>query len=190
MRNPVTHKREEVDQQILLHLVEAFRGGDRQAFRALYDRFEQPIYRFCRHMVSDEDLARDAFQETFIRMYENRTSLRTTNIQSWLYAIARRVCLNLLRSKRKGHEAFDEAFHGEAEEMKGDVFLREHLDAALAKLPITLKEALILRDVEGHSYKEIADIVGIDLSLAKVRVYRARLHMRRLLSAVVPERNK
>lgn len=190
MRTPASHTREEMDQQILLLLVEAFRGGDRQAFRALYDRYEQQIYRFCRHMVSDDDLAGDAFQETFIRAYENRTSLRTTNIQSWLYAIARRVCLNLLRSKRKGHEAFDETYHGEQEEAKSDILLREHLDRALAKLPITLKEALILRDVEGHSYREIADIVGIDLSLAKVRVYRARLHMRRLLSTVVPERRR
>jgi len=170
--------------------VDAFRDGDRDAFKSLYDRFEQPIYRFCRHMMNDEAAARDAFQETFIRMFENRQTLRTNNVQSWLFSIARRVCLNMIRSRRKQHESFDETFHGDALSFTGDVFLREHLEKAMTQLPVSLREALVLRDVEGHSYNEIAEIVGIDLSLAKVRVYRARLHMRRLLSPVVSERGR
>ncbi len=190
MRKPKTYKHSKVAHDLMQDVVEAFRAGDRQAFRVLYDHFEQPIYRFCRHMMSDDMLARDAFQETFIRMYENRTTLRTENIQSWLYSISRRVCLNMIRSRRSQHDPFDELYHGTEQQYAGDVFLREHLDNALAQLPLTLKEALILRDVEEHSYQEIAQIVGIDLSLAKVRVYRARLHMRRLLAGVVAERQR
>jgi RNA polymerase sigma-70 factor (ECF subfamily) len=56
-------------------------------------------------------------------------------------------------------------------------------------LPLSLREAIILRDIEGHSYADIADIVGIDLSLAKVRVFRARLILRRILSPIVTERS-
>ena len=191
MRTSSTQKRVKVQDEILDATVDAFRDGDLDAFRTLYDRFEQPIYRFCRHMMIEEAPTRDAFQETFIRMFENRRTLRTYNIQSWLFSIARRVCLNHIRARRRSHESFDEAYHGDFDHVAGhDVFLREQLEKAMAQLPVSLREALILRDVEGHSYNEIAEIVGIDLSLAKVRVYRARLHMRRLLTTVVAERGR
>ena len=190
MRSSTSQPRTAKPEEILQATVDAFRDGDRQAFKALYDRFEQPIYRFCRHMMVDEAVARDAFQETFIRMYENRQSLRTNNVQSWLFSIARRVCLNLIRSRRKNHEAFDETFHGDSMSIEGDIFLKEHLEKAMGQLPVALREALILRDVEGYSYQQISEIAGIDLSLAKVRVYRARLHMRRMLTPVVQERGR
>ena len=135
-------------------------------------------------------MAGDAFQETFIRMYQHHRDLRTSNIQSWLFAIARRVCLNLIRTRKRQNEVFNEDLHGGAETSVGDVFLKEHLEKAMSKLPVTLREALILRDVEGHSYQEIATICGIDLSLAKVRVFRARQHMRRILTPVVVERGR
>jgi len=171
-------------------VVEAFKDGDRAAFRQLYDHFERPIYRFCRHLTGDDAMAGDAFQETFIRMYQHHRDLRTSNIQSWLFAIARRTCLNMIRMRRRQNEVFDEDLHGGAISQEGDVFLREHLEKAMSHLPITLREALILRDVEGHSYQEIAEICGIELSLAKVRVFRARQHMRRLLTPVVMERGR
>jgi RNA polymerase sigma-70 factor (ECF subfamily) len=190
MRNTPTNGPKVLTDDQLLAVVVAFRDGDRQAFRALYNRYERSMYRFCRHLVGDDALASDAFQETFVRMFEHRDELRTDNIQSWLFSIARRVCLNMLRTKRAGHEAFDEAMHTHEVPMYADVLLREHLERAMQQLPVTLREALILRDIEGHSYNEIAEIVGIDLSLAKVRVYRARLHMRKLLMPIVAERQR
>jgi len=190
MRNQTTSDRRPVDEEFLATVIEAFKAGDKQAFRMLYDRYDQAIYRFCRHLVVDEALARDAFQETFIRMYEHRQDLRGTNIQSWLFTIARRVSLNLLRARRRTHEEFNETLHESVDHIDSDVLLREHIDRALALLPVALREALILRDVEGHSYLEIAEIVGIDISLAKVRVYRARLIMRKHLSTIVAERSK
>ncbi len=170
-------------------MLEEFRGGSRDAFRLLYDRFEYPIYRFCKHLTGDEATARDAFQETFIKMYEHRCDLKTINIESWLFSIARRVCLNLIRMRRRQHEAFDERLHTNSASSESDDILRDHLSRALSMLPLSLREAIILRDIEGHSYADIADIVGIDLSLAKVRVFRARLILRRILSPIVTERS-
>jgi RNA polymerase sigma-70 factor, ECF subfamily len=166
-------------------LIASFRMGDARAFDSLYALYQSRIYRFCRRMMADDVLAKDAFQETFIKMYEHRAELRGENITSWLFAIARRVCLNMLRSRRVDHDAFDESFHAHAQAADGDVVLRERIEAALQRLPLTLREALVLREYEGHSYNEIAAIVGIDLSLAKVRVYRARLLMRKYLAAVM-----
>jgi RNA polymerase sigma-70 factor (ECF subfamily) len=173
----------------LAMVIEAFRQGDAQAFDILYAMYKARIYRFCLHMMSDDVLAKDAFQETFIRMYEHRTELRGQNVSSWLFTIARRSCLNQMRARRLNHDAFDETYHGApVEDEIVDVYLREHIERALAMLPVALREALVLREYDGYSYGEIASIVGIDLSLAKVRVYRARLQMRKLLADVVEAR--
>ncbi len=190
MRSKTPSATTKIAEEELPAIVAAFKEGDRAAFRRLYDHFERPIFRFCRHLTGDEAMAGDAFQETFIRMYEHHRELRTSNIQSWLFAIARRVCLNMIRARRRSLEAFDEDLHGAEPLSIGDVFLREHLERAMQQLPVTLREALILRDVEGHSYQEIAVICGIDLSLAKVRVFRARQHMRRILTPVLTERGR
>jgi len=166
-------------------VVVAFRGGDGNAFRMLYDAYNANVYRFCLRMVGDEAIAKDAFQETFIRMFEHRSTLRGVNVRSWLFSIARRVCLNMLRARRGGHESFDETFHGCEELEEHDVVLRQQIDKALAQLPVALREALVLREFEGLAYQEIADTVGIELSLAKVRVYRARLMMRTILAPIL-----
>lgn len=183
-----SNHRRALEGDLLSQVLAEFKGGSREAFRLLYDRFEYPIYRFCKHFTGDEATARDAFQETFIRMYEHRRELKTENIESWLFSIARRVSLNLIRQRRRTHEAFDELLHTNPTVPDPDHVLKDQLSKALSMLPVSLREAIILRDIEGHSYSDIALIVGIDLSLAKVRVYRARLMMRRILSPIVTER--
>lgn len=187
MRGTTNHNANLLNDEKLAAAVMAFRDGDRAAFKTLYDMFSTAVYRFCRHMISDEAMAKDAFQETFIRMYEHRSELRGLNVRSWLFTISRRVCLNQLRARRASHISFDETFHAQAEFTQPDVLLKEQIERALDQLPVALREALVLREYEGHSYLEIAAIVGIDLSLAKVRVYRARLMMRKLLASVAPQ---
>lgn len=176
----------QLDADQMTAIASAFRSGDVAAFDTLYATFHARVFRFCRRMMGDDMLAKDAFQETFIRMYEHRADLRGDNVRSWLFSIARRVCLNQIRAQRSNHDVFDETYHGApAEGAIGDVFLRERIERALQCLPIALREALVLREYDGYTYQEIADIVGIDLSLAKVRVHRARLMMRKLLVTVV-----
>jgi RNA polymerase sigma-70 factor, ECF subfamily len=161
-----------------------FRQGDRVAFRFFYDMYSSGVYRFCRHIVGDEAIAQDAFQETFIKVYEHRSELRGENIKGWLFTIARRVSLNQLRAKRAQHEAYDEALHSVEHASESDVLLKEELEKAIARLPVPFREALVLREYEGYSYQEISTILGIDLSLAKVRVHRARLLLRKELTEV------
>lgn len=187
MRGTTNHNAPNIADEKLVAVVMAFRSGDRAAFRTLYDTFSTAVYRFCRHMIGDEAMAKDAFQETFIRMFEHRQELRGTNVRSWLFTISRRVCLNQLRARRASHVSFDETFHAQGDFVQSDVLLKEQIERALDQLPVALREALVLREYEGHSYLEIAAIVGIDLSLAKVRVYRARLMMRKLLASVAPQ---
>jgi RNA polymerase sigma-70 factor (ECF subfamily) len=65
--------------------------------------------------------------------------------------------------------------------------IREHIDEMLSKLPLSLKEAIVLRDMQDMTYKDISEVLGIDLSLAKVRVHRARLKLKELLEPLMRE---
>jgi RNA polymerase sigma-70 factor, ECF subfamily len=131
-------------------------------------------------------LAKDAFQETFIKVYEHRREFKGENFAAWLFTIARHTCLNMIRS-RKEYDTFDEEFHSTQKEPVTDVGMKEHIEKQIAKLPVALREALILREYEDCSYNEIAGILGIELSLAKVRVHRARLILRKLLKPLMKE---
>ncbi len=166
--------------------IEDLRRGSAEAFQILYRKYNKKIYRFCLRMLGDKMLAEDAFQDAFIKVYEHRTDFRGENFTSWIYTIARRSCLNIVRTKKQ-HESFDELAYKTQLEVQRDVALKEILDKAISSLPIPLREAILLREYEECSYKEIADILDIQLSLVKVRVYRAREILRKLLAPIKRE---
>lgn len=181
--------RKQEDNAIDKTLQEAMKNlqkGSAEAFRMLYERYNKKVYRFCLKMLGDEENARDAFQETFISIYEHRKDFKGNNFSAWLFTIARHNCLNIIR-KRRESEIFNEEFHSIEEKVSSDVGLQDYIQKALNILPDALREAIILREYEGYSYQEIADITGIELSLAKVRVFRARTTLRKLLSPLQQE---
>ncbi len=173
--------------------LEQFQQGSAEAFHILYKLYHQRVYRFCIKLMGNETAGKDAFQETFMRMYEHRRDFRGTNFQGWLFTIARHTCLNLIRS-RKTFDSLNEENHEALSSTnkldESDVIMRNSIDKAIARLPFELREALLLREYEEYSYQEIADIIGIDISLAKVRVHRARLILRKILSPIVQERHE
>lgn len=173
--------------------LEQFQQGSAEAFHILYKRYHQGVYRFCLKMMGNEAAGKDAFQETFMRMYEHRRDFRGTNFPGWLFTIARHTCLNLIRS-RKTFDSLNEECHEALSSTnkldESDVIMRNSIDKAISQLPFELREALLLREYEEYSYQEIADIIGIDISLAKVRVHRARLILRKILSPIVQERHE
>lgn len=177
------------DDSDLLGTVESMKQGSAEAFRLLYDKYKDSVYRFCVRMIDDRILAKDAFQEVFIKVYEARSQFKAGSFSAWIYAITRNICINHLRA-RKEYETFDEGYHVPMKASDGDIGLKDFIEKAIAQLPISLKEALLLREYEECSYQEIADILDIDLSLAKVRVHRARTLLRKLLTPLVKELNE
>jgi RNA polymerase sigma-70 factor, ECF subfamily len=165
---------------------ENLRKGSAEAFQILYKKYNQRIYRFCLKMLGDTFTAQDAFQETFISVYEHRRDFRGKNFAAWIYQISRRTCLNIIRSKRE-HESYNEELHSNEQHSSTDVGLKSHIDYALSQLPLGMREAFILREYEDSSYQDIAEILSIDLSLAKVRVHRARLILKKVLQPLVKE---
>lgn len=182
-------KNKNIDEDDAMQAVELLKKGSAEAFQILYQKYSQKVYRFCLRMLGSAEQAEDAFQETFIKVYEHRQNFRGTNFAAWLFTIARHTCLNVIRSRKEAEE-FDEVFHASDSPRQTDVGLKEQIDKAISLLPEPLREALLLREYEECTYQEIADILGIDLSLAKVRVYRARIILRKLLKPLQKELNE
>jgi len=179
-------KSKNIDDKTVKKAAEELKKGSAQAFHLLYQKYNQHVYRFCYRMLNDRELAEDAFQETFIRVYESRDSFKGTNFKAWLFTIARNTCLNYLRSRRITVE-FNEEFVSPTNDKYRDVALKEYLDKVIAQLPLELKEAILLRDYEDYSYREISEILGIDLNLVKVRIHRARIILKEKLQPLVKD---
>jgi RNA polymerase sigma-70 factor (ECF subfamily) len=166
-----------------------------QAFAELYRRHKQEIYTYCLRMMNrDREAASDLFQEVFVRAYERAEQFRSgSNVRGWLYTIARNLCLNAHRGKRPTDsidlfpslESSDRSLAPEYDEEQH--FLRERLETAIAELPAEFREAFVLREMDGFSYSEIAQMTGSTLPMTKVRIYRAKERLRALLKPYLAE---
>lgn len=166
-----------------------FANGDSEAFNFLYKLYSRKVYRFCQRMLNNVEIAKDALQETFIRIYEHRNSFTGQNFESWLYTTARNTCINYIR-KRKITTPIENVEIGFQPRKHLGIGIKEHIEEKVNQLPIALKEAFVLRDMEDLTYDQIAEILEIDLSLAKVRVHRARLKLKELLKPLLKEINE
>jgi len=153
-------------------------GGDEQCFRALVDAYEIPVFNYVLRMVDDRALAEDLTQDIFMRVYHGLPafSLRC-RFTTWLFQVAKNRVLDELRARerRPATEALDSAPELEALDAPVErLELVEALWQAVGELNADLKMALMLRDVVGLSYAEIADSLEITLATVKWRIYKAR----------------
>lgn len=170
-------------------------------FDALYKDHVDLMYRYASRLCGEADAAKDLVQETFLNAYRGFDKFRgEAQVSTWLYSIASRACLRM-RRRRKGAperelslEEFIPSSDGEfrlqipvqglsPEEALQNKQLRQGLDAAIGKLPKKYKMVLVLRDMEGLSAKEVGAIMGLNERAVKSRLHRARLFVRRELSA-------
>ena len=164
--------------------MERVQRDDDTAFKALYDRHRGQIFLYCLRMVNDRDAAKDVLQEVFIRIHTRRETYEPgTNFNGWIHTIARNLSLNARRNMRD-HTSFDEQvdYAGSSGGSGDDVGLRQQLAEEIGRLPEIYREALILREYEGHSYQEIADILGVAMSTIKFRIFKAREILRERLA--------
>ncbi|MCX6155027.1 MAG: sigma-70 family RNA polymerase sigma factor [Candidatus Kapabacteria bacterium] len=179
------NNKEEIE---LRKAAENLRKGSAEAFKILYDNYQHKVYRYCLRILNSEALAKDAFQETFINVYEHRFDFQGKNFAAWLFTIARNSCMNILRNKREsGPSLAEDSQDFQLTENEDDFGLKQYIGKAIAMLPLPFREALVLREYQEYSYQEIAEILKIDVSLAKIRVYRARLILRKLLKPIHKE---
>jgi RNA polymerase sigma-70 factor, ECF subfamily len=178
-----------------VELIQAFQSGDERAYAELYVRRKSEVYTFCLRMLGgDADAASDAFQEVFIKVYEKGDTFRDgTNVMGWLYMIARNTCLNVHRAKKpndtiENHQSLMSSDRTLAPEFSQEQsFLRDMLEKAIASLPEEFREPFILREFDGFSYSEIAEMTGTTLAITKVRIHRAKQKMREILRPYLHE---
>lgn len=172
-----------------------------KTFDTLYRDHVDLMYRFANRLCGETESAKDLVQETFLNAYRGFKNFRgEAQISTWLYSIASRACLRM-RRRRKGEperelslDEFVPSSQGEfrlqipveglsPEEVLQNKELRQALDNAINKLPKKYKMVLVLRDMEGLSAKEVGAIMGLNERAVKSRLHRARLFVRRELSA-------
>lgn len=158
-------------------------AGDREAFAALVRRHQNALYRYGRGLGLDHDAALDLVQETLVKAFGRLDQCRAPErFRSWLFRIYRNNLLDWAKDIRRTEVSMlDVEESAEERDPVEQHALREALGEALAGLPSKLREAFLLRHDLGHSYEEIAEIAGISLSAAKMRVARAREALREAL---------
>ncbi len=162
--------------------------NDEQAYRALYRRYDKRIYSYCLRALGNPEDARDVFQTISMTIYDKRQSFIDGSFAAWLFTITRNMCLKTLRNLKHTSE-FVEDLHepDQVESHSQDFLLRAELRKAINSLPEEFKEALELRYFDDLSYEEIADTLKITVSLAKVRVFRAKKQITKLLTPILDE---
>ena len=176
-----------------LELVRRAQAGELAAFNSLVLRHQDAVYSLALRFLGSREAAEDAAQEAFIRAYRNLRSFRGERFRSWLFSIAANVARDELR-RRRPQRSLDEARDDpdalsidpadpgpspEAETLRGE--LRRALERALLELPEDWRMVVILSDVHGLSYEEVAKTAGIPVGTVKSRLSRARGRLRDIL---------
>jgi RNA polymerase sigma-70 factor, ECF subfamily len=177
-------------------------NSDEAAFNTLYTRYDKRLYAYCLRATSTHDAAKDAFQTVMSTVFEKRATFTGGSYAAWLFTIARHHVMKV--SKRQQRTAtttttIDEHFEDSGGASAGllatlgtetgdyDFLLQQSLDRAIAQLPEDLREAFELKYFDGLQHEEIADTLNITVSLAKVRVFRAKQQLRQSLASFFKE---
>jgi RNA polymerase sigma-70 factor (ECF subfamily) len=175
-----------------LILIERARGGDLGAFNDLVELYQDQLFALVARMVPDRDQASDAVQEAFFSAYRNLAGFRGGSVKSWLNRICVNAAMDAQRARRRRPvqpypELEDESWQppaGEEAEPERLVVTAERtrvLHDALGRITDDQRTAIVLFDVQGYDYGEIAEMTGVSLGTVKSRIHRGRLALRGLL---------
>ncbi len=180
--------------------------GDTAAFEALVERHRGRVYGLARRMLNSDDDAAEVLQESFISAYRNLPNFRgDAQFGSWVYRIAANHALMRLRHRKVVNQVespLDEpTFNDRGSLMDGvsdfkdaegeamDAELRRAIEQATETLGPEYKEVFVLKDLEGLSYEEIAEITGASVAAIKSRLHRARLSLRSAIDHFYEDRS-
>lgn len=170
----------DTDQEIIVRVL----SGSSDAFSLLISRYSDPLYRHALGMTGSPDVAEDILQMSFIKAYHHLSEVRG-RFDAWVFRIVANGCKDWLKNIRRSHLSYDEddqpSTYSTPDEELDRTELRLDLDQALAQLAPSLREAFIMKHVEGRSYEEMADLLGTTVGALKMRVHRAREALQALL---------
>ena len=172
-----------------LILVERARAGELDAFNDLVVCYQDQLFALIVRMVPDRDQASDCVQEAFFSAYRNLTGFRGGSVKSWLHRIAINAAMDIQRARKRrpvqpypefDDESWQPPAGKEADPVTTALTTERHrvLNAALATITDDQRAAIVLFDVEGYDYGEIATLTGVSLGTVKSRIHRGRLALR------------
>jgi RNA polymerase sigma-70 factor (ECF subfamily) len=141
------------------------------------ERFSDNVYRFILKNIKNEAKAQDIVQDSFEKLWMNRSSVEFEKSKSYLFTTAYRTMIDTIRKDNRLSVTNDQRiFESKHEETYNDI--QEILHEAIKQLPDDQRAVLLLRDFEGYSYNDISEITGLNVSQVKVYIYRARLFLK------------
>ncbi len=185
-----------------LTLVKRVRSGDQRAFKLLVERYQRKVYAVALGMLKDKEAAMDVSQEAFVKVYKYLDHFKgDSSFYTWLYRITANICIDHLR-KRAGsggeHVEFDETVTSDMSEARIGALgsrlgtnpqksalrreLAEKIQEALAQVPEKHRAILLLREIEGMSYEDLARTLDIPKGTVMSRLFHARAKVQKILS--------
>ena len=175
-------------------LIQRAAQGDAEAFNALLGAHERRMYAVALRMCGNPEDAQDCLQEAMLRVWRAISGFKAqSSFATWVYRITMNTCLDELRRRKartstsldamleNGFSPSDEYDTPEHHSLQAEQ--RRMLEKAIAGLPEDMRAAIVLRDIQGYAYDEIADILGTNVGTIKSRISRGREQLRKKISA-------
>jgi RNA polymerase sigma-70 factor (ECF subfamily) len=158
-------------------------------YRQWVKEYQGQAWSLARYLLKDAQEAEDAVQDAFVKLWNNQDKIDPERIKPWLMKVTRNGCLDRLRRRRENVEFNEGHMAGEASGPMQDVAANElggWLKRAIEGLKEPYRSLVVLRDVQQHSYEEVAGMLELSLSQVKVYLHRARKELREQLAEVRP----
>lgn len=181
-------------------LIERFQKGDNSAFEELFVKYQSKVFNIAYRMLSNYEDAGDIAQEVFIRVFKSLRGFREeSRFYTWLYRITVNSCINKLKSRKPTvplNNYYESCEHtrpalssapnrGPLERLE-EKELQRHVQNGINSLPRKYRSVIVLRDIQGLRYQEIAEILGCSLEAVRSCLYRARQELRKELEDIMP----
>jgi RNA polymerase sigma-70 factor, ECF subfamily len=183
-------------------VVAQFLEGEKRAFNELVERYQSRLLNFVYRTTGDRERAEDLVQETFIRVYRHIHRFdQSKKFSTWVYTIASNLAKNELRNRsrnplvlfqtiKKNWDSDERPLEWEDNTYRpDDLFRKRHLkqlvDSVVEELPLHHRQVFVLREMEGKTYEEIAEITGCNLGTVKSRLNRARNNFAQLIAPLL-----
>ncbi|MBW4062119.1 RNA polymerase sigma factor [Candidatus Saccharibacteria bacterium] len=170
-------------------IVTAVIAGEPSAYRAIVERYQQPLVRYIAYLIHDADLTDDVVQDTFIKAYKNLRGFRLdAKFSSWLYRIAHNTAMDAVKHQHLSIDDLPARNEPVSQDLDIAALVDQHIAAkdvaaCLTKLPLKYREAIALFYLREASYSEISDILHISVSGVGVRINRAKTMLRSICKA-------
>ncbi len=169
-------------------ILERIRADREEGFNALVEKYRDRVSRLCMSFMRDEDEAMDVAQDVFIKLYLKIGAFRKeSRLSTWIYRIAVNACLDALRAKKKRDcDSLDNTAMPADNRAAGDRReIAEAVRSAINRLPVNYRAVIILKEIEGRSYRDIAEILACRIGTVESRLFRARGMLRKFLEPLL-----